>query len=304
MWWNRSEWSGLDGSISSRLSHSRSVITLYVTDNSAQLDRFWDRNLNVGLDGKILVSVSRLWSRLTSLKITNRADRSSHFAPLIHDYISEYSYMVCVNVMRRSCRAGFWRRAASQWTSSSTWRRMRMPAWSCSGHVASADSSGRSHRRASVITCFIEPGARSSSAATATRASPATAAAAVYDAVTSASMCQWHRGVGSTFHRVWVEPWVEPGSQSYWCIIKPSRWSKNLDERPHRRGRIFRGWQRNVTSTCGEHCSRTVTVIEDWMIPFAVHTATEIPNASQWATQRRPKLPIVVGGSGTPSMVP
>jgi len=50
-----------------------------------------------------------------------------------------------------------------------------------------------------------------------------------------------------------------------------NKWSKNFDERPHRRGVIFHGGQCNMTPTKRKHCSRfccSNDVIEYWMIPF------------------------------------
>ena len=53
------------------------------------------------------------------------------------------------------------------------------------------------------------------------------------------------------------------------------------------------GGQRNVIPTSPEHCSRLQqsrcrAVVEDWMIPFAVYTLAEIPNA------QLQKLPLTV----------
>jgi len=62
--------------------------------------------------------------------------------------------------------------------------------------------------------------------------------------------------------------------------------SKNLDEKPHRRGRIFYWGKYNVIPISRGHCSRLQqfrcrAVIEDWMIPFAAYTATDISYAFQ-----------------------
>jgi len=40
------------------------------------------------------------------------------------------------------------------------------------------------------------------------------------------------------------------------CTCSNNKWSKNFDERSHRRGRSLHGGQRNVTPTSLEHCSR------------------------------------------------
>jgi len=77
-----------------------------------------------------------------------------------------------------------------------------------------------------------------------------------------------------------------------------NKWSKNLNEKLHRRWRIIHGdnvtWCRPVRSTAvGCHA-----VIEDWMIPFTAYTAAETPNAFQWA-RRFPNIAPSRGGIST-----
>jgi len=68
----------------------------------------------------------------------------------------------------------------------------------------------------------------------------------------------------------------------YYCYyyIK-QKWSKNIDDRPHRRGgRIFHGRQCDVAPTSRESCSRLQqsrchAVVKDWMMPFAAYTAAD-----------------------------
>jgi len=77
--------------------------------------------------------------------------------------------------------------------------------------------------------------------------------------------------------------------------------SKNFCKRLHRRGGwIFHGRQYNVTLASQEHCSRlqqsrcytvSLSTIE---LFFAAYTASETPNAFQWAGQPL-KLPLPVG---------
>jgi len=75
--------------------------------------------------------------------------------------------------------------------------------------------------------------------------------------------------------------------------INNNKWSKNSDERPHRRGRIFHGGQYNVTPASREHCIRLQHSPLMIKLSLPLHSR-ETPNVFFSVSRTTPKLPLPV----------
>ena len=77
-----------------------------------------------------------------------------------------------------------------------------------------------------------------------------------------------------------------------------NKWSKNFDERPHRRGRIFHGGDTcSVTPGSRQHCSPLQQCAVMPLSIFAAYNAAVADNVFQWSGQP-PNLPLPIGRSG------
>jgi len=92
----------------------------------------------------------------------------------------------------------------------------------------------------------------------------------------------------------------------FMCTLKPNKWSKIFDERPHRMGGFFSVGQLmlhwpvgSIAVGCSSRAVMPLLRIE-WSLSFAANTAAETSNAFN-GPDNSPKLPLSVRGSRPPS---